>query len=73
MSNAHVETLLFRRRKIKSEIEREQAARNPDRMRLMALKKLRLAIKDRLHRLALASTPQPIRVHRAARKLSTDL
>ena len=38
--------------RLENEIGREQARAAPDRWRLMRLKKLKLAIKDRLHRLA---------------------
>ncbi len=37
--------------RLETEIGREQARKAPDRWRLMRLKKLKLAIKDRLHRL----------------------
>ena len=37
--------------KLDAEISREQKRRIPDSWRLLRLKKLRLAIKDRLHRL----------------------
>lgn len=37
--------------KLDSEIRREQKRRVPDAWRLLRLKKLRLAIKDRMHRL----------------------
>lgn len=37
--------------KLDAEIAREQKRRAPDSWRLLRLKKLRLAIKDRLHRL----------------------
>lgn len=39
--------------RLDSEIAREQARKVPDRWRLMRLKKLKLAIKDRLHQLTL--------------------
>jgi hypothetical protein len=38
--------------RLETEIGREQARALPDRWRLIRLKKLKLAIKDRLHRLA---------------------
>lgn len=38
--------------RLKTEIDREQARKVPDRWRLMRLKKLKLAIKDRLLLLA---------------------
>ncbi|MGQ3081317.1 MULTISPECIES: DUF465 domain-containing protein [Alphaproteobacteria] len=37
--------------KLDAEISREQKRRIPDSWRLLRLKKLRLAIKDRMHRL----------------------
>lgn len=37
--------------KVDAEISREQKRRMPDDMRLLRLKKLRLSIKDRMHRL----------------------
>ena len=37
--------------KVDAEISREQKLRMPDDMRLLRLKKLRLSIKDRMHRL----------------------
>ncbi|WP_421837168.1 DUF465 domain-containing protein [Novosphingobium sp.] len=37
--------------RLETEIGREQARKAPDRWRLIRLKKLKLAIKDRLHRL----------------------
>lgn len=40
--------------KVDSEIKREQKQRVPDLWRLLRLKKLRLVIKDRMHRLTLA-------------------
>lgn len=38
--------------RLDTEIRREQTRAVPDRWRLMRLKKLKLAIKDRLHRLS---------------------
>lgn len=38
--------------RLETEIDREQVRKVPDRWRLMRLKKLKLAIKDRLHQLA---------------------
>lgn len=43
--------LALAHRKLDAEISREQKRRIPDSWRLLRLKKLRLAIKDRLHRL----------------------
>lgn len=48
-------TMMFRlsmiHRKLDDEIRRELKRRVPDTIRLLRLKKLRLAIKDRLHRI----------------------
>lgn len=53
--------LMFRlsviHQRLDEEIRRELKRRMPDSMRLLRLKKLRLAIKDRLHRIA----PVPLR------------
>lgn len=38
-------------RRLDDEIRNELKRRSPDRIRLLRLKKLRLAVKDRLHRL----------------------
>lgn len=46
-------TLLHR--KLDDEIRGERLRRSPDGLKLLRLKKLRLAIKDRLHRLYAAS------------------
>lgn len=48
MSVQHFKSLLFKSKQIQKEIEKEQSRRLPDWMRLAMLKKLRLAIKDRL-------------------------
>ena len=48
MSVQHFRSLLFKSTQIQQEIEKEQNRRLPDWMRLLKLKKLRLAIKDRL-------------------------
>lgn len=45
--------------RLDSEITREQARKGPDRWRLMRLKKLKLAIKDRLHFLAAGGGHSP--------------
>lgn len=65
MSVQHFKSLLFKSARIQEEIEREHSRRWPDWMRLLKLKKLRLAIKDRLARLVSqesASGLQPVRV-----------
>jgi hypothetical protein len=46
-----LKTLLMRALRIEDAIGREQRKRWPDGLRLLHLKKLRLAIKDRLYRL----------------------
>lgn len=46
-------------RKLDDEIRRELKRRFPDGFRLLRLKKLRLAVKDRLH--MLARFPKPVR------------
>ncbi len=52
MSVQHFRSLLFKSTQIQQEIEKEQNRRLPDWMRLLKLKKLRLAIKDRLQEIA---------------------
>jgi len=51
MSVKHNISLLFRAARIEQEIAREQSVRSPDWRRLLTLKKLRLALKDRLRAL----------------------
>lgn len=51
MSVQHFKSLLFKSARIQEEIEREQNRRWPDWMRLLKLKKIRLAIKDRMTRI----------------------
>ena len=46
-------SLLSKHQKIDDQLRAEQARRWPDVMRIRELKKLKLAIKDRLHRFAL--------------------
>lgn len=65
MSIQHFKSLLFKSAKIQEEIEKEHQRRWPNWMRLLKLKKLRLAIKDRMVRLIDEGTRvrlQPIRV-----------
>lgn len=50
MSVRLFKSLLFKSTRIQQEIEREQARTWPDRWRLLKLKKIRLAIKDRMER-----------------------
>lgn len=45
-----IKNLLMRALRIEDAIKREQRKRMPDPFRLLQMKKLRLAIKDRLHR-----------------------
>jgi len=52
MSVQHFKSLLFKSAQIQQEIEKEQTRRLPDWMRLLKLKKLRLAIKDRLREMS---------------------
>lgn len=54
MSFRYLQSLLFKGATIQQEIEREHRATRPDWMRLLKLKKLRLAIKDKLLRLGIA-------------------
>ncbi|MDB5546330.1 MAG: hypothetical protein JWO64_3479 [Hyphomicrobiales bacterium] len=44
--------LMSAHRKVDEEIRREQKCRAPDPLRLVSLKKHKLAVKDRMHRLA---------------------
>lgn len=61
MSVQHFKSLLFKSAKIQNEIEKEQKKRLPDWMRLLKLKKLRLAIKDRMARIAERSTKSQLK------------
>lgn len=49
-TRAFVKNLLLRALRIDAAIKQEQRKRLPDPFRLLQMKKLRLAIKDRLHR-----------------------
>lgn len=65
MSVQHFKSLLFKSTRIQQEIDREHQRRWPDWMRLLKLKKIRLAIKDRMQRLlnqGLSGSLQPVRV-----------
>ncbi|MEZ5814328.1 MAG: hypothetical protein R3E13_06355 [Alphaproteobacteria bacterium] len=65
MSVQHFKSLLFKSAQIQEEIEKEHKRRWPDWMRLLKLKKIRLAIKDRLERIAREHSPQrlqPVRI-----------
>lgn len=65
MSVQHFKSLLFKSAQIQEEIEKEHRRRWPDWMRLLKLKKIRLAIKDRLERIAREHSPQrlqPVRI-----------
>ena len=48
MSVQHFKSLLFKSSQIQEEIEKEQRRPQPNWMRLLKLKKIRLSIKDRL-------------------------
>lgn len=61
MSVQHFKSLLFKSAQIQEEIEREYNRRWPDWIRLLKLKKIRLAIKDRLERIAFEHSPQRFR------------
>ncbi len=66
MSVQHFKSLLFKSAQIQQEIEKEHQRRWPDWMRLLKLKKLRLAIKDRMERIVNDGANgklQPVRVH----------
>ena len=58
MSVQHFKSLLFKSARLQEEIEKEQKRCWPDRLRLLKLKKIRLAIKDRLERIARDQAPQ---------------
>lgn len=65
MSVQHFKSLLFKSAQIQQEIEKEYQRRWPDWMRLLKLKKLRLAIKDRMERIVqdgVNGRLQPVRV-----------
>jgi hypothetical protein len=51
MSVRYLKSLLVRSAKIQEHIEHEQKRRWPDQFRLLRMKKIRLAIKDRIMRL----------------------
>ena len=51
MSVRLFKSLLYKSTQIQQEIEHEHRRRKPDSFRLLKLKKLRLSIKDRLHRM----------------------
>ena len=46
-------------RRLDHEIEAERRLLRPDASRLMRLKKLKLGLKDRIHRLEVTAEPQP--------------
>lgn len=48
MSLRHFRSLLFKSSRLQQEIDKEQRRRWPDWMKLLKMKKLRLAIKDRM-------------------------
>lgn len=51
MSIKHFKSLLFKSSQIQAEIEKESSQKSQNWVRLLKLKKMRLAIKDRLHRM----------------------
>lgn len=51
MTDTYFKSLLFRHGELQNEIDRELRAPSPNWMRVLKLKKLRLALKDRLQRL----------------------
>lgn len=51
MSTRFFKSLLLRSASLQREIEAEYARPKPDSLRLLRLKKLKLLVKDRLHRL----------------------
>ncbi len=69
MSDKLFKSLLFKSARIQQEIEREQSKLWPDSWRLIKLKKIRLAIRDRLERIiqigakgAEKRRPQPVKI-----------
>lgn len=65
MSAQHFKSLLFKSAQIQQEIEKENRQRWPNWMRLLKLKKLHLAIKDRMERIVQDGANdrlQPVRV-----------
>ena len=58
MSDRPILRLRYVHGRLARELEREEAQRIPDRFRVVRLKKLKLAVKDRLHRLL----PKGVRV-----------
>lgn len=74
MSVKYIKSLLFKSAHIQREIEKEQSNRWPDRLRLLRLKKVRLAIKDRLERIIQSGPPhkqlQSIKITMPRRKFS---
>ena len=67
MSVNHFKSLLFKSTRIQQEIDRERQRRWPDWMRLLKLKKIRLAKKNRMQRLldqrpSAGIQPAPVKV-----------
>jgi len=52
MSAKRFRSLLFKSAQLQQEIDKEHSRRMPDWMRLLKLKKLRLAMKDRMEKIA---------------------
>lgn len=61
MSVQHFKSLLFKSALIQEEIVKENRRRWPDSMRLLKLKKMRLAIKDRMLQLIERATSQTVK------------
>ena len=79
MSVRHFKSLLFKSAQIQQEIEKEQNRRWPDWMRLLKLKKIRLAIKDRMERIVQQGAYghgtghlQPVRIARTGRRTARN-
>lgn len=74
MSVQHLKSLLFRSARIQEEIDKEHRRSWPNWIRLLKLKKLRLAIKDRMQQIILQSATKklkPVRVKIGRTKYST--
>jgi uncharacterized protein YdcH (DUF465 family) len=59
MSAAHVRSLIIRASTVQDQIRREQSATQPDWVRILRLKKLRVALKDRIVAIALRAAHPP--------------
>ena len=69
MSVRLFKSLLYKSSQLRKTIEEEQRSRWSDRFRLLRLKKLHLALLDRIQRLAAAGLPaperQPVRLYKS--------